>query len=392
MKKPVHIAIVAGEESGDLLGADLAKALRSKQDGALELSGVGGQHLQALGLNTLFDPSEIALVGFSAVVSRLPKLIARINQTARAIIKVQPDCLVIIDSPDFTHRVAKKIRAAAPDIPIINYVCPSVWAWRPGRAGKMTSYVDHVLTILPFEPEVLKELNGPAATFVGHRLVQDEFVRQAAKQQSLRKRPSAGETRNLLVLPGSRSSEVSSLLDDFGKTVTILAERGHHFNILLPTVRHVAERVRNGTADWPIKPEIFEDTDRKWQAFGEADAALAASGTVLLELALAGVPVISTYRTDPLIRLAMFMISTWTAALPNLIADRVVIPEYYNSMIRPGLIARKLERLMIDGPDRAVQLEGYSEIARRMKTLKPSGELAADVVLEQIRMKTAGVE
>lgn len=388
MRKPLHIAIVAGEESGDLLGADLAKALRSSQDGALELSGVGGQHLQAMGLRSLFDPSEIALMGFSAVVRRLPKLIARINQTARAIIKAQPDCLVIIDSPDFTHRVARKVRAAAPAIPIVNYVCPSVWAWRPGRAGRMTSYIDHVLTILPFEPDVLQELNGPAATFVGHRLVQDDSIRRAAERQSVRKRPSAGETRNLLVLPGSRSSEVSALLEDFGKTVTILASRGHQLNVLVPTVPHVAERVHRETADWLVKPQIIENFDRKWQAFGEADAALAASGTVLLELALAGVPAISTYRSDPLFRLAASMITTWTGALPNLIADRVVIPEYYDRMIRPGLLARKLERLMIDGPDRAVQLEGYSEIADRMKTPRPSGELAADVVLEQISIRS----
>lgn len=387
MSRQVHVAIVAGEESGDLLGADLVSALRAGYDGELLLSGVGGQHLQSQGLNSWFDPSEIALMGVVAVLRRLPRLIARINQTANAIIKAQPDCVVIIDSPDFTHRVARKVRAKAPEIPIVNYVCPSVWAWRPGRAAAMTAYVDHVLAILPFEPEVLQKLGGPPATFVGHRLVQDKFVREAALQQQSRKLPGTGETKKLLVLPGSRHSEVGSLLDDFGQSITILAERGLKFEILMPTVSHVADRVRTGTAEWPVKPEIFQDSERKWQAFGQADAALAASGTVLLELALVGVPAISAYKSEPIMRLAMGMITTWTAALPNLIADRRVIPEYLDWMIRPGMIARSLEQLMVEGHDRAGQLEGLSVIAERMKTPKPSGELAAEVILGLIRRK-----
>lgn len=387
MSRNIHVAIVAGEESGDLLGADLVRELRAGHDGELLLSGVGGQHLQSQGLKTWFDPSEIALMGVVAVLQRLPKLIARINQTANAIIKARPDCVVIIDSPDFTHRVARKVRAKAPEIPIVNYVCPSVWAWRPGRAAAMTAYVDHVLAILPFEPEILQALGGPPATFVGHRLVQDKFVREAALRQQSRKLPGAGETRNLLVLPGSRRSEVAALLDDFGQSITILAERGLKFNILMPTVPHVADRVRTGTAGWPVRPDIFQDNERKWQAFGQADAALAASGTVLLELALVGVPAISAYKSEPIMRLAMGMITTWTAALPNLIADRRVIPEYMDWMIRPGMIARSLEQLMIEGHERAGQLEGLSVISERMKTAKPSGELAAEVILGLIRQK-----
>lgn len=387
MKKPIHLAVIVGEESGDLLGADLVSVLASLPQYELQISGVGGHHLQALGLKSLFDPSEIALMGVSAIIRRLPNLISRINQTAKAIVKLRPDCLLIVDSPEFTHRVAMKVRAAAPDIPIINYVCPSVWAWRPGRAKSMTRYIDHVLTVLPFEPAVLKTLGGPKGTFVGHRLVQDKSVLEAAQHQKTRKSHEVDGVRDLLVLPGSRSSEVTALLDDCGKTIEILANRGHRFNVLMPTVPHVADKVRSGTAGWTVKPQIFEGAEQKWRAFGQADAALAASGTVLLELALVGVPAVSIYRTDPIMRLGRRLITSWTVALPNLIADRAIIAEYLDDMIRPDMLARRLEHLMVPGYDRSAQLEGYSEIAGRMKTIKPSGELAAEVVLEQIGSK-----
>ena len=165
---PLRLAIVTGEESGDLLGADLVEALRRRYRGEVTLTGVGGEHLAALGLDSFFDQHDIALVGLSAIVRKLPQLIRRINQLANAIVAAKPDCLVIIDSPDFTHRVARKVRAADPSIPIINYISPSVWAWRPERARAMRSYIDHVLAILPFEVQALKDLDGPPATYVGH--------------------------------------------------------------------------------------------------------------------------------------------------------------------------------------------------------------------------------
>ena len=170
---PLKIGIVAGEESGDLLGADIVAALKAATGREVELVGVGGRHLRAHGLRPLFDAGDIALMGFSAVFRDLPRLVRRIGETARAIAAAAPDCLVTIDSPDFTLRVARKVRAANPDIPIVHYVCPSVWAWRPGRAAAMKPYVDHVLCILPFEPAELQRLGGPPGTFVGHRLTGD---------------------------------------------------------------------------------------------------------------------------------------------------------------------------------------------------------------------------
>ncbi|PSJ60102.1 lipid-A-disaccharide synthase [Kumtagia ephedrae] len=380
--RPLKIAVIAGEESGDLLGHDLVEALRRTTGRDVALVGTGGRHLQELGLRSLFDTSEIALMGIGAILRDLPRLVRRIGQTARAIVAERPDCLVTIDSPEFALRVAKKVRAADPTIPIVHYVCPSVWAWRPGRAPAMRPYVDRILCLLPFEPAELERLGGPPGTFVGHRLATDPGILTAARLQAGRMVSPPGEPRNLLVLPGSRRSEVGRLLAPFADTLAQLRARGHRLNLLLPTVPHVAERVRDATSGWPDRPEIILDAERKWQAFGEADAALIASGTVSLELALAGVPFISCYKLDPVGRVFQGLVTVWSASLPNIIADRVVVPEHYNQYVRPLHLARELEGLFADTPLRAWQKQGFAEVARRMRTDRPAGELAAEVVLE----------
>ncbi|MCV3208376.1 lipid-A-disaccharide synthase [Mesorhizobium sp. YC-39] len=383
--RPLKIAIVAGEESGDLLGADLVEALKRTTGREVKLIGIGGRHLQALGLTPLFEGSEIALTGLSAVLRDLPRLMRRISQTASAVASEKPDCLITIDSPDFSLRVARKVRAADPTIPIIHYVCPSVWAWRPGRAVAMRPYVDHILCILPFEVKELARLGGPPGTYVGHRLTHDSGVLAAAKAQGLPRDLSGDRVKTLLVLPGSRRGEVRRLAGPFGKTVSILRARGHRLRLLLPTVPHVADLVRTSVASWDEKPEIILDPDRKWQAFGKADAALIASGTVSLELALSGVPMISCYRLDPVMRLAQRLITVWSAALPNLIADQPVVTEHYNEYVRPHYLARQLEALFSDTAYRSWQKDGFAEVAKRMATDRPSGDIAADVVLNHIK-------
>jgi len=380
-ERSLRIAMVAGEESGDLLGVDLAESLRKITGRPVELSGVGGRHLRAAGMDPLFDGSEIALMGITAVVKELPKLMRRINQTAMHIVASKPDCLVTIDSPDFALRVAKKVREADPKIPIIHYVCPSVWAWRPGRAPAMKPYIDEILCVLPFEPEALRTLDGPQGTYVGHRLAANRGVAQAAQMQTERIREGR---RTLLVLPGSRRSEVRRLLRPFGETVGILAKRGHDFEVVVPTVPHVAQIVRDGCLEWPVWPRFVESAEEKWQAFGEADAALAASGTVLLELALSRVPMISCYRPDWMASQLMRFVTTWSAALPNLIADWPVVPEFYNDFVRPEYLARLIEQLWADTPARIAQIDGLLHVARRMKMPKPPGDLAAEVVLRRI--------
>lgn len=381
---PLRIAIVAGEESGDLLGADLIAALKAKTGREIRLVGLGGRHLKALGLNPPFDASEIALMGFSAVLAGLPRLIRRISQVASLIATEKPDCLVTIDSPDFSLRVAKKVRAANPTIPIVHYVCPSVWAWRPGRAPAMKPYVDHILCILPFEAKALERLGGPQGTYVGHRLSHDANVLRAAAAQNAPRDLGVDREKTLLLLPGSRRGEVKKLLEPFGETVAVLAERGHRMRLLLPTVPHVAEFVKATVSSWPQQPEIILDAARKWQAFGEADAALIASGTVSLELALSGVPMVSTYKLDPVAKLLQKLITTWSALLPNLIADRALVTEFYDIYVRPQNLARQIEALWSDGGLRSWQKDGFSEVRRRMATDHPAGEIAAQVVLGEI--------
>ena len=387
MTGALKVAIVAGEESGDLLGADIVAALRAATGREIELVGVGGRHLQEQGLKSLFNAGDIALMGFSAVLRDLPRLIRRIGETARMIATASPDCLITIDSPDFTLRVAKKVRAANPYIPIIHYICPSVWAWRPGRAPAMKPYIDRILCVLPFEVAELERLGGPPGTYVGHRLANDPGIRAAAEAQARPRDLSDTREKTLLLLPGSRRSEVKRLLAPFGETVSVLRQRGHALRLVLPTVPHVADIVAESVASWEQKPEVVTGADEKWQAFGEADAALIASGTVSLELALSGVPLISCYKIDPLFRPIARFITTWSALLPNLIADRPVAPEFFDELVRPRMLARWLELLMGDTPLRAWQKQGFEEVVRRMATDRPSGEIAAEAVLGHIKRK-----
>lgn len=379
--RPLRVGVVAGEESGDLLAADLIAALSRQTGRPVELIGVGGRHLVAAGLVPLFDGSEIALMGLTAVLRDLPRLIRRIGRTAAAIVDAQPDCLITVDSPDFALRVAKKVRAAAPQIPIVHYVCPSVWAWRPGRAPAMRAYVDKVLCVLPFEPEALQRLDGPEGVYVGHRLTAHPGVLAARAAQAARPAGAREAPRQLVVLPGSRRGEVRNLLGPFGETLCILGQRGNEFEVTIPTVPHVAGLVAEAVAGWPVRTRIVTGEDEKWQAFGQADAALAASGTVSLELALAGVPMVSSYRTDWLMSKMTRFITAWSASLPNLIADWPVVIEAYNEYLRPPYLARLIEQLWTDTPQRAAQIDGLRQVAARLETPRPAGELAAEAVL-----------
>ncbi|MGN7773085.1 lipid-A-disaccharide synthase [Phyllobacterium sp. 22552] len=383
-RKTLRLAIITGEESGDQLGADLVRALRKNYDGEITLTGVGGDHLSELGLDSLFDQHEIALVGLSAIIRKLPQLVRRISQLAASIVAAKPDCLIIIDSPDFTHRVARKVRAADPSIPIVNYISPSVWAWRPERAKAMRSYIDHVLVILPFEVQALKDLDGPPSTYVGHRLVSYVPLLEAAEKNRAR---DAGlgdrDIKNLLILPGSRRSEIASLIDVFGETAGLLVSRGNRINVTIPTLPRVEAMVRELTANWTVRPNIVVGEAERLRAFSQADAALAASGTVSLELALARIPTVLSYKADWLARTFLApRIKIWSAALPNIIADEPAVPEYFNIFVRAGSLARQVEQLLMPGLRRDAQLESFDKISRLMQTDRPAGEIAAEKVLE----------
>lgn len=384
--RPLKIAVIAGEVSGDLLGADLIAALKRIHSGPIELVGVGGEGLQSQGLKSLFDFSELSIMGITQVLAKLPKLWSLIRQTVAAIIASKPDILLIIDSPDFTHRVAKRVRKALPDLPVVNYVCPSVWAWKEYRAQHMLAYVDHVLAVLPFEPAVMQRLNGPATTYVGHRLVADAALLETRRLRAGRQ-PGNGA---ILLLPGSRSSEIKKLLPYFEAAANELVARNGPIRFMLPTVPHKEAFVREMTAGWKIKPEIVVGAKAKWKAFAEADAAMAASGTVILELALADVPVVSAYKVDWIMRMLTSDIKTWSGALPNLIADYAVVPEYLNDIVRGASLARWMERLSADTYQLKAMKEGYELIWQRMQTEKPPGEHAAQILLDVLTNKKPG--
>jgi lipid-A-disaccharide synthase len=384
--RPLKIAVIAGEVSGDLLGADLIAALKKIHSGPIELVGVGGEGLQSQGLKSLFDFSELSIMGITQVLAKLPKLWSLIRQTVAAIIAAKPDILLIIDSPDFTHRVAKRVRKALPDLPVVNYVCPSVWAWKEYRAQRMLAYVDHVLAVLPFEPAVMQRLNGPATTYVGHRLVADAALLETRRLRAGRQ-PGNGA---ILLLPGSRSSEIKKLLPYFEAAANELVARNGPIRFMLPTVPHKEAFVREMTAGWKIKPEIVVGAKAKWKAFAEADAAMAASGTVILELALADVPVVSAYKVDWIMRMLTSDIKTWSGALPNLIADYAVVPEYLNDIVRGASLARWMERLSADTYQLKAMKEGYELIWQRMQTEKPPGEHAAQILLDVLTNKKPG--
>ncbi|WP_105416344.1 lipid-A-disaccharide synthase [Neorhizobium sp. T25_27] len=390
MVKTLKVGVIAGEVSGDLLGGDLLAALKAAHDGPVELVGVGGEALEAQGLTSLFDFSELSIMGLTQVIARLPKLIKRISQTAAAMIAARPDVLIIIDSPDFTHRVAKKVRAALPDLPVVNYVCPSVWAWKEYRAKAMLPYVDHVLAVLPFEPEAMKRLGGPETTFVGHRLTADPSLLKVRGIRAGRPVKEPGEEKTIMLLPGSRSAEIKVLLPIFGEAAREFVARNGPTRFVLPTVPRQEKLVREIAAGFEIKLEITADADGKWAAFAEADAALAASGTVILELGLAGIPVVSAYKADWLITMLAKRIKTWSGALPNLIADYVVVPEFVNEVVRPASLCRWAERLSSDTMQRRAMIEGFDLTWERLQVPVPPGEAAAGIVLQVLDTQKPG--
>ncbi len=343
-------------------------------------------------MKTFFDPHEIALMGLGAVIKNLPGLVLRIRQTARQIVAEKPDCVLLIDSPDFTHRVAKKIRAAAPSIPIVKYIAPSVWAWRPQRARAMRAYIDHVLTVLPFEVDVMQRLNGPQSTYVGHRLSSyAPIIDTRAAQLALEPQRSEAGKHTLLLLPGSRRTEIQMLMEPFGKTVEELSSRVEKLEVILPTLPRIEAMVRELSRDWTVKPLIVVGDEEKWKAFARADAALAASGTVSLELALSRIPSVLSYKADWFARKFLVpKITIWSAALPNIIADEPVVPEFFNEFVRPGMLARNVERLMRPGSARQAQLDGFDAVASVMATERPSGEIGARVLLDVIESGRKG--
>ncbi|MEM6634964.1 MAG: lipid-A-disaccharide synthase [Pseudomonadota bacterium] len=345
----MRIFLVAGEPSGDRLGAALMGGLVSLVPD-VQFFGVGGPEMTAAGLKSLFPMHELSVMGLAEVLPRYPHLVRRKNQTGDAAIKIAPDALVTIDSPDFGLRVAARVRAAQPSQTTVHYVAPSVWAWRPHRAEKMARHIDHVLALLPFEPPYM-EAAGMSCDFVGHPVVAEPRANPDECAEFRMRHGIGAEAKLVLVLPGSRRGEVERLLPVFGESVRQLFAARGDLRVVLPTTENVAERVSQGTSGWPGEPIVLDPTKmlagdaaaEKRAAFGAADAALAASGTVSLELAAAATPMVIAYDMNWISRhIIARMLKIDTVTLVNLVSESRAVPEFLGAACQPDAIARAL--------------------------------------------------
>ncbi|MEO3414232.1 lipid-A-disaccharide synthase [Roseovarius sp. CAU 1744] len=342
----MRVFLVAGEASGDRLGAALMAGLKSLTE--VTFQGVGGPLMQAEGMQSLFPMDELSVMGLAEILPKYLHLRRRLHQTAEAVLSAEPDVLITIDSPDFSLRVAKLVKAQS-DIRTVHYVAPSVWAWRAGRAQKMARVIDHVLALLPFEPPYM-EAAGMACDFVGHPVVA-EPVATGAEVSTFRAKHGLGEAPVLLVLPGSRRGEVSRLAPVFGGALGPVLAANPDMRLVLPTTATVAGLVRELTENWPQRPILLDPGQmtadaykaEKNAAFRAADYALAASGTVSLELAAARTPMVIAYDMNWLSRAVISrMLRVDTLTLVNLVSDTRAVPECLGKDCRADVIAPRL--------------------------------------------------
>ena len=359
------IWLVAGEDSGDQLGAKLMRALRDLSDRPIRFGGVGGEAMAEQGFRSLFPIDDVAVMGYLPVAARLRTLLRRIRQTVRDVVEARPDVLVIIDSPGFTHAVAARVRKRLPDLPIVDYVSPSVWAWRPWRAAGMRPFIDHVLALLPFEPEAHRRLNGPACTYVGHPLIE--------RLAELRPGPdgvraSADAPPVLAILPGSRRSEIERLMPVFGAALTQLVQRVGPVEAVLPAVTRHRALIERLAGAWSVPVTLVHGEAAKYAAFRRARAALAASGTVTLELALAGVPMVVAYKVSRIEEaVARRLIQVPTIVLPNLILGENAMPEFIQADCTAPRLVEALAPLVVGGPARDTQVAALGRIDSLMR-------------------------
>lgn len=381
----LHVMLVAGEASGDALGSRLMRALRQRRNDIC-FSGVGGELMAAEGLSSLFPMSELSVMGLTEVLPRLPMLLRRIRQTADAALKLQPDVLVTIDSPSFNLRVARRVRGAG--IPVVHYVAPQLWAWRPGRARKLGASVDLLLALLPFEPNFFAGY-GVDCTFVGHPVVENGAAPKEAGREMRKQLGIPYEAKLVVALPGSRHSEISRHLPVFGGALENLRRRIPDLHAAVVTVPATEREVRAAVARWDVPTVVLDDREQRFRLFAAADAALAASGTVCLELALAGVPSVIGYRTGPLTAaLVRHLILVEHIAMPNILAGRRIIPEFIQEDCTPIKLAGALADLLTDAAAGRVQKAELGEIADALGEGGPPPSLrAADAVLELVDSK-----
>ncbi len=380
----MRVFVIAGEPSGDRLGGALMQGLKKLHPDIL-FDGVGGPEMQAQGLKSRFDMSELSIMGLIEILPRYRALKRRIRETADRVIKDEPDVLISIDSPEFCFRVAKRVKAKS-DVPTVHYVAPTVWAWRPQRAARIAQYIDHLLALFPFEPAYFSP-HGMRCDFVGHPVVAEPV---ASERDALSFRAAHGiaDAPLLLVLPGSRAAEVKRLKDVFGKAVKRFVDVHADARVVVPAAASVADMVLEAVKSWPVQPMVLDPRanakeraqHEKRAAFRAADVALAASGSVSLELAASRTPMVMAYRMNPLTYAVMErMVRVDTVTLVNLVSDTRVVPEFLGPSCKADAIGRALLAAM-EKPD--AQLDAMDATMSRLGAGQdPPGERAARSVL-----------
>ena len=349
----MRVFLIAGEASGDALGGALMAGLRALRPD-LAFDGIGGEAMAAQGLRSRFPMSDLSVMGLVEVLGRYSLLRQRLDEATRAVLDTRPDLLITIDSPDFGLRVAKAVKAAGAPVRCVHYVAPTIWAWRPRRAKKLKGVADQLLAVLPFEPP-LWESQGIPCDFVGHPVVA-EPVASDGDARAFRSTFGIGDAPLVLALPGSRRGEVERLSARFGEALGQVAAARPGMRVVLPAAASVESLVKEATASWPVKPVILSSRGgdalaqaTKRAAFRAADVALAASGTVSLELAAAGTPMVVAYDFNWLTwQLARVLVKIDTATLVNIVSETRAVPEFLGPACRPGPIAAAILRVMDD--------------------------------------------
>jgi lipid-A-disaccharide synthase len=374
------IFVVSGEMSGDNLAGPLMAALKAQTEGRVRFAGIGGPQSEKQGLTSLFPMRELSVMGLAEVLPHLPRLIKRLNETVDVVRRLKPDAVVTVDSPGFCLRLAHHLRGSG--IPVIHYVAPQLWGWRPGRAGKLRKRIDHLMVLLPFEVAFFTD-HGIPCTYVGHPAV--EAGAERGDGQAFRARHGVPpDVPVLCVAPGSRHGEVRRLLPDFSGALRLLKESHPDLHVVVPLVQAAAEEVSAASRDWPLPVVFVTDMAERFDAFAACDAAMTKSGTVTLELALANVPMVVAYRVSAITGfLVRRLVLVPHASLVNLLAGREVVPELMQEACTPERLAAAVEELLGSERVREAQYEGFREIIEAMGApIPPPSERAAKVVLD----------